>query len=303
MNTFEGLKISFAEEDWLARKHFLADKIKKTTPTHQSSSHNNLNCHPASPSINSIFTREAELCDMCGIYASISTSRSQQPSSLLKQLLHNRGPDHTSEHFARVHVNEDTTYWISLFSTVLALRGSCVTPQPFVHVSSGSAFCWNGEAWKIGLEPVTGNDGDVVFELLVNACLGCEDAGASRTAVLNVLRSIAGPFAFVFLDKVHNQLYFGRDRLGRRSLLYRSSDGDGLQLSSIADDMSGGWLEVEADAVYSISLEGEDQRKQDGGESPDPLKCVFASIDKHSWVEEDEASLVSNPIHSERRFE
>lgn len=230
---------------------------------------------------------------MCGIYASISTSRSQQPSDLLKELLHNRGPDHTGQHFSRVHGNNDTSYWISLFSTVLALRGDDITPQPFVHVSSGSALCWNGEAWKIGAEPVTGNDGEKVFELLVNACLGSEDAGESRDAVLNVLRSIAGPFAFVFLDKVHNQLYFGRDRLGRRSLLYRSNEGDGLQLSSIADDMSGGWLEVEADAVYSISLEGEDQRKQDGGESPDLLKCPFASIVKHSWVEQDEASLVS----------
>lgn len=108
------------EEDWLAREHLLADEIKNSTPTHQSPSHDNINCHTASPSIDPIFTREAELCDMCGIYASISPQRLQQPSNLLKELLHNRGPDHTGEHFSRVDGKYDTSYWISLFSTVLA---------------------------------------------------------------------------------------------------------------------------------------------------------------------------------------
>jgi asparagine synthetase B (glutamine-hydrolysing) len=227
---------------------------------------------------------------MCGIYASISTQRFQTPSNLLKELLRNRGPDHTGELLARVDGHKNgTSYWISLFSTVLGLRGGHTVAQPFVDAFNNSTLCWNGEAWKIGLNPVSGNDGQAVFDLLIKASSKQTSSVDSTAAILHVLRSISGPFAFVFLDAYHNQLYFGRDRLGRRSLLYKSDENTNIQLSSIADDISGGWLEVEADAVYRLSLD--DKQNENGNH--EQSRIPFTTIHRHLWIDEDEPFSVS----------
>ena len=135
-------------------------------------------------------------------------------------------------------------YWLSFTSTVLALRGDHVEYQPFVDPQSGSVLCWNGEAWRIESEPISGNDGQRVFELLIKAS-SQNLSSNSNTIILKVLRSISGPFAFVFFDKIHNQIYFGRDRLGRRSLLYNTEFHPGcMEFASTADLESTSWREV-----------------------------------------------------------
>lgn len=168
-------------------------------------------------------------------------------------MLCNRGPDHIGELHTSIPLENGKTWCISLISTVLALRGGHITTQPFEDNRSGSSLCWNGEAWKIGSETVTGNDGRAVFDSLLSAS-SAQVTSKSSDDVLKVLRSIVGPFAFVFLDRNNNQIYFGRDRLGRRSLLYKSDGNDtSLEFSSVADPASGPWSEVEADAIYQLS--------------------------------------------------
>ncbi|TVY46306.1 Asparagine synthetase domain-containing protein [Lachnellula occidentalis] len=188
---------------------------------------------------------------MCGIHASISRRVFEAAGDDLKKLLCRRGPDYVGESKVRVECDDGASYYVSLTSTVLALRGGQTTAQPFQ--SPNSALCWNGEAWKIDTYPVLANDGQVVFDLLSEATSPQVSATESVTAVLKVLRSISGPFAFVYLDKTHNALYFGRDRLGRRSLLYNADRSpDSMQLSSCGDPSSGTWKEVEADGVYHL---------------------------------------------------
>lgn len=168
-------------------------------------------------------------------------------------------------------------------STVLALRGGQVTPQPFVDASSGSALCWNGEAWNIGSDPVTGNDGQAVFNLLMKASSSTTLASDSTTAVLEVLRNISGPFAFVFLDRNHDQLYFGRDRLGRRSLVSKYDyDFSILELCSVSGEKSS-WVEVEADGIYQLSY---DDRifQADSRMSPKDRNATFPETCKHPWA-------------------
>jgi asparagine synthetase B (glutamine-hydrolysing) len=113
-------------------------------------------------------------------------------------------------------------------------------------------LCWNGEAWKIGGIPVEGNDAQAILDLLFEA--SASTAGDVQ-AVLDVLLSIQGPFAFVYFDKPARKVYYGRDRLGRRSLLaLHSQDGSSLALSSIADTADSRWEEVDADGVYVLDL-------------------------------------------------
>lgn len=190
---------------------------------------------------------------MCGIHVVISSSEPGEIPANLHRCLCNRGPDHILTHRTLLNDAQDhaPTTNLAFTSTVLALRGDHVAQQPFVDSESGSVFCWNGEAWKIRHHDVAGNDGEVVAGLLSKAI--AQSSAEREGAILKVLRSIDGPFAFVFFDKPSMKLYFGRDRLGRRSLLVRE-DAQGLILSSIADSIDSEWKEVEADGVYVVDL-------------------------------------------------
>lgn len=190
---------------------------------------------------------------MCGIYASVSRIGTIYPSQELKQLLLHRGPDHLGESDVEINGSSEAVS-LSFTSTVLALRGGYLAVQPLVSHLTGSTLCWNGEAWKIGQELVEGNDGEAILDLLTSrtASLSALD---SVSRVLETMRSISGPFAFVYLDKVHDLLYFGRDYLGRRSLLLNvEGTTSTVQFSSVADTINGSWREVEADGIYILAV-------------------------------------------------
>lgn len=211
----------------------------------------------------------------------ISSSKPGEIPANLHRCLCNRGPDHILTHQTRLDDALDDAQATNLVftSTVLALRGDHIAKQPFVDSASGSVFCWNGEAWKIRHHDVAGNDGEAVAGLLTEAV--AQSSSEREGAILKVLRSIDGPFAFVFFDKPSKKLYFGRDRLGRRSLLLRQ-DVQGLVLSSIADSVDQQWKEVEADGVYVLDL-GSREHKTDGTEEIDRVTTRL------QWLEGEDA--------------
>lgn len=237
---------------------------------------------------------------MCGIHAVISASAPGELSSSLRRRLCSRGPDHISTHEARLSCSgpdEDgdgnadvpptTKVHLAFTSTVLALRGDHVARQPLVDPDSGSVFCWNGEAWKARHHDVDGNDGEAIAGLLSDAVRRSGSARDREEGLLRVLRSIDGPFAFVFFDKPSGRVYFGRDRLGRRSLLIRA-DGAQLVISSVADSADESWKEVEADGVYVLDLSEETP----GSWSTEP----FTSLSRREWLEGGESvDFVSLP--------
>ncbi|KAM0225809.1 hypothetical protein ACHAQD_000768 [Fusarium lateritium] len=182
---------------------------------------------------------------MCGIHATIAVSPDQNTSPELERCLANRGPDHTGT--VGTQLDGIDNLFLTFTSTVLSLRGDHVTKQPLVDTATGSVLCWNGEAWGIRGEPVKGNDSEAVLALLAAASRGAGD-------VMDVLRAIEGPFAFIYLDKPAKRLYYGRDRLGRRSLLVKN--GVPFVLSSIAETPVDGWSEVEANGCYTLDLSG-----------------------------------------------
>lgn len=196
--------------------------------------------HPRSPSA------------MCGIFASASKTGPQIPSAELKSLLCNRGPDHAGEESLKTTAKDGSEVSLTFFSTVLALRGGHVTKQP-LKAASRSILCWNGEAWKIGQDVVEGNDGERILNLLMTDSPNTSKDDAIHH-VLNVLRSISGPYAFVYFDRLRNFLYFGRDCLGRRSLLINDEGDELVQFSSVADSTNSTWREVEADGIYMMDI-------------------------------------------------
>jgi asparagine synthetase B (glutamine-hydrolysing) len=223
---------------------------------------------------------------MCGIHVAINRDKGtgRLPASL-HNCLCSRGPDH----FGQVTVSLAATTsgndgaFLTFTSTVLSLRGDHVTPQPFQDKETGSVLCWNGEAWKIDGRAVQGNDGEAVSALLSDASARSSGSGTSD-AVLNAMRSIEGPFAFVYFDASSNVLYFGRDRLGRRSLLIAHDETEGsLVLSSIAEISHEKWKEVEADGIYSVALHG------------DLFSSPYVPPTRHDWVPDTGAEYVSPP--------
>ena len=213
---------------------------------------------------------------MCGIHAVLSsqtpTSSASHPQdhglpAELKRCLHARGPDHFGQVERAIHASDDgTSLWsLRLTSSVLALRGGHVARQPLVDPGSDSVLCWNGEAWRVDGRRVAGgeNDGEAVLGRLVEASLG------GLEALLGVLRGIEGPFAFVYYDAPTETLLFGRDRLGRRSLVMARDEGGGVTLCSVANGE--GWREVEADGIYA-------------------LRVGVVEVSRHEWVVGDDAA-------------
>jgi asparagine synthetase B (glutamine-hydrolysing) len=217
---------------------------------------------------------------MCGIHAIISPGNAAEISQNLRQALSNRGPDYLGQVTRSVSTADaqESNVSITFTSTVLALRGDHVAKQPFHDSELGSVLCWNGEAWKIDDQVVKGNDGEAIFAKLASS--NFTDAEQRKSHTLSVLRSIQGPFAFVFYDAICKRLYYGRDRLGRRSLLINNPpNGQAISVSSIADALTPEWKEVEANGIYSMDINSHSLHQM--------------RIEKDPWLPSGGADLVS----------
>jgi asparagine synthetase B (glutamine-hydrolysing) len=190
---------------------------------------------------------------MCGIFFSLARAFELCPDDLVKRELVARGPDS----YKQLHTTVPATsrdIVLTFVSSVLALRGDYVQEQPLHEPSSGSVLCWNGEAWKVDGAAVQGNDSARIFDLLVRASHSGGQNHQQR--IVQVLSAIAGPFAFVFYDAPNSTVYYGRDQLGRRSLLIARGTDDSLTLcSAFTNPMEVRDAEVSTSAVHFFSLD------------------------------------------------
>lgn len=155
----------------------------------------------------------------------------------------------------------DSKVFISIASSVLALRGNHIVPQPIFHDISKTFLAWNGEAWKLSncflgtKGEITGNDAEAIFQRLVptNPPQG---ATVAHARICKSFEAVTGPFAMAFFDSRYERVYFGRDFLGRRSMVIgKASNGDYI-ISSIPNaDLDVEWRELDADGIYWIPLQ------------------------------------------------
>ena len=210
---------------------------------------------------------------MCGIFFSCSLYNPVFPDECLTSLLRSRGPDSFNIVQRRLQRNpsihsplEDqskSTIYLVFVSTVLALRGTNIVKQPLLDEVSGSLLCWNGEAWKLNDEVVHGNDAQVVFEALIAIASRCprshktnpKPCNTCLTAFGKTMNTISGPFSFIFYDATAGRVFYGRDRLGRRSLLIRNSSPDEFIISSVSDRaFPQQWMEVNAEDINVLDF-------------------------------------------------
>ncbi|GAA5808404.1 hypothetical protein MFLAVUS_001795 [Mucor flavus] len=204
---------------------------------------------------------------MCGILFSLSDKDkviNNEHWEILQELNTRRGPD--AQHLKQVN-NDQLT--LQFFSTVLHLRGPEVVPQPRFNPDTGNVLCWNGEIFG-GIQVACGqNDTEVLMEQLEKA--------DSDIELLSLLTTIEGPFAFVYYRADTKKIWFSRDCLGRRSLLWQRPESGPFMLSSVARaDMD--WEEVPANGIYCIDLESTEESE---------MKACGAPIKLFPWTYND----------------
>lgn len=182
-------------------------------------------------------------------------------------MLKKRGPDS----FKSESIKIDSRNFVCTFAaSVLSLRGnytSQITVQPIIGSRSGNRLLWNGEIFASELVHVGEheNDASALFERL-DECKGDE------SEIFRLIESIQGPYAFVYYVAESGMVYFGRDKLGRRSLLVscQPKQEQQLILSSVKvlrRRLGGGdeeaestklieFQELKANGVYKINVKG-----------------------------------------------
>ncbi|PAA87862.1 hypothetical protein BOX15_Mlig014159g1 [Macrostomum lignano] len=192
---------------------------------------------------------------MCGIFALLCDSECRHGADcrlrqldLSQQLWCHRGPDG----LASLAVDQR----LLLAGCVLHQRGDRARLQPVERLDGGRrrVLLWNGELFYC-TDPrvdLAGSDTEAVSRLL-HQCLSLDE-------LLVALGCLGGPHAFFYYASDLSLILFGRDLLGRRSLLLTEADGRHLVWSSVALDQSASgddswaWTEVPACGVFSLSL-------------------------------------------------
>ncbi|KAF8924985.1 hypothetical protein BGZ58_001243 [Dissophora ornata] len=175
---------------------------------------------------------------MCGILFGIQdqgTAASQEPYqrtwSALQELNARRGPSaqdtynvSTAQCGANV-ANGQNSADLTFYGAVLHLRGDIVTRQPHVSPQTENVLIWNGEIFDGIFIDHHQNDGQVLMGQLEG--ISTEHGSDKHSALfLGIMAKIEGPYAFVYYHSTSRTVYFGRDCLGRRSLLWHKEGAD-----------------------------------------------------------------------------
>ncbi|KAJ8726557.1 hypothetical protein PYW07_001255 [Mythimna separata] len=150
---------------------------------------------------------------MCGILCEICfcNNTPNKDVQVLKRIK-NRGPNCTQS--LEMTLGDGMNAFFC--GAVLWMQGPQLTPQP-IETKQG-VLLYNGdifdETW-----PSSVSDTLVIMEKLNN------QAGiSSEEYILQQLKTLKGPFAIIYYDKLNKSIYFMRDRIGRSTLLFHKGD-------------------------------------------------------------------------------
>ncbi|XP_076544620.1 asparagine synthetase domain-containing protein 1 [Osmia lignaria lignaria] len=181
---------------------------------------------------------------MCGIFCYISQNHeksSQVPNewNACKDLICARGPDKVTERIEYLTPN-----WFGHFNaSVLWMQGSNLNIQPAID-SIGNILLWNGDIFSGDLAQDNMCDTDIMLNAL-----------QSSLNIIPVFQKIQGPYSFIYFQKSTNILYFGRDIIGRHSLLLKvNTDENVLTLTSVASKELNGITEIPAIGIFAVDL-------------------------------------------------
>ncbi|XP_013201210.2 asparagine synthetase domain-containing protein CG17486 [Amyelois transitella] len=158
---------------------------------------------------------------MCGIICEVCYSGKRIVHNDVKLLerIKNRGPDWINS--TEFKLGDGIT--IYFYGSVLWMQGHEPTKQP-VETELG-ILLYNGdvfdESW-VSQE----SDTKLIMDKLYNA------TNISSEQILKEIKSIKGPFSLIYYNKLTQDLFFARDKLGRNSMLLHKNNGS-LIISSV----------------------------------------------------------------------
>ena len=214
---------------------------------------------------------------MCGIGcvlvdssipASDSSIRSDVVACLdISDIIKSRGPNSSSS-----ITSADKSLWFT--ASVLHIQGCTPTDQPYTD-DNGNVLLWNGEVFS-GLPGFTAGQSDTaqisttiakaITDAMFERGAAREDkymmADAALRAVSSCICCVNGPYAFLYYCYSLQLLIYGRDPLGRRSLLKLRGKDWPFALSSVwpvgdlsnDQDLNGETLSGEARVSTSDSI-------------------------------------------------
>lgn len=248
---------------------------------------------------------------MCGISALLVTAAQDSDSAThlsclsqsLEEYLRCRGPDSFSK--SLVSVSLFVSYYcvnlvvvsnselrlkliifqvtrngiLMLLNSLLQIRGNCPRRSTLRDEETGNILLWNGEVFE-GIDMAAGdNDGECILAALRNAKM--------RSDVANCFSKLRGPWAMVFWHATTKSFWFGRDVMGRKSLLVKmpSQSNEAFVLTSVRGNSTeiDEFREVEP-GMYVMDFSNFDEASQEGrGAIPD--------IERIPWYDEDLLSI------------
>ncbi|XP_019883594.1 asparagine synthetase domain-containing protein 1 isoform X3 [Camponotus floridanus] len=123
------------------------------------------------------------------------------------------------------------------------MQGSEIITQPSLD-DNNNLLLWNGDIFSGCLAKDDVCDTNVILDEL-----------QSTTDIMSVLWKIEGPYSLIYYQKSTDTLYFGRDIIGRHSLLLKiDTKANSLTLTSVANKNMKGIVEVPAIGIFAVNL-------------------------------------------------
>ncbi|CAH2350220.1 asparagine synthetase domain-containing protein [[Candida] railenensis] len=167
----------------------------------------------------------------------------------LVPVIASRGPNYLK--YISFHIEEAKT-WVEQFSSVLSLRQPFVQ-QPVQVENEQISIQFNGELYN--QECLDSNDSKFIGDKIISN-IGNFGQGNREKAIVETIAELEGEFAYAIVDKAKQRCYFGRDYVGKRSLVYSLKESSGLVISSVTNGKNeNNWEECKAEVVYMYDFE------------------------------------------------
>ncbi|KAI5734912.1 hypothetical protein M8J77_011885 [Diaphorina citri] len=182
---------------------------------------------------------------MCGIFCLLQSgadkSTIQPIIDVCQEAIQRRGPDS----FKQLAISEDCAT-CTFLASVRWTQGVTISPQPLEDVD-GNVLLWNGDVYNF-----TSEDNKTIESTSESDSLQVLQRFASH-GVLKTLKHIQGPYSFIFLDKKNKQLWFGKDPIGRHSLLLKCTPTS-ILVTSVAHKSIPHIEEISNTHIYSVDI-------------------------------------------------
>ncbi|XP_063978293.1 asparagine synthetase domain-containing protein 1 isoform X1 [Diachasmimorpha longicaudata] len=156
-----------------------------------------------------------------------------------------RGPDNVHSVFIGKNISGE---WNAEFrGWVLWTQGSSMTSQP-LQEGMGNILLWNGDIFSGPLAQNVVSDTEYLYTAI-------QQSGD----IVQTFRSVEGPYSFIYYDQSSKLLYFGRDIIGRHSLLIKIvPEKRRMLISSVASKNLDKWMEIPSLGIYVMDLKRDD---------------------------------------------